>query len=229
MKNKWRALQFAVKTIRSHKSRTFLSVLGVVIGVFSVVVVMSLGNGVQNFVRGQVETFGTDVIQVEIKVPNTGKMSSQNSSSIAQGVQITTLKIKDGEAIENLPNVSAVYAGSIGQERATHGSIGKSILLFGTGANVPLVDANATLESGRFYTEDEDDSLARVTVLGSEAKETFFGESDALGEYITMKGEKYRVIGVLKKRGTAGFFNIDALAYVPIKTLQKKILGVDYV
>ncbi|MEK7181574.1 MAG: ABC transporter permease, partial [Patescibacteria group bacterium] len=152
MKNKWRALQFAVKTIRSHKSRTFLSVLGVVIGVFSVVVVMSLGNGVQNFVRGQVETFGTDVIQVEIKVPNTGKMSSQNSSSIAQGVQITTLKIKDGEAIENLPNVSAVYAGSIGQERATHGSIGKSILLFGTGANVPLVDANATLESGRFYT-----------------------------------------------------------------------------
>jgi putative ABC transport system permease protein len=220
---------FAIKSIRTHKARTMLSLLGVVIGVFAVVVVTSLGEGVKGFVLGQVESFGTDLIQVEVKIPNTTAMSSDNATSRAQGTQITTLTVKDGEAIAKLSNVEALYAGTIGQERATYGSVGKRISLFGTGSGVPLVDGNAKLESGRFFTEEEDDSLARVVVLGSETKETFFGSSDAIGESITLKGEKYRVVGVLAPRGTVAFFNIDAFTYVPVQTLQKKILGVEYV
>ena len=220
---------FAIKTIRTHKARTALALLGVVIGVFAVVVVTSLGEGVKGFVLGQVESFGTDLIQVEVKIPNTTAMSSENSTSRAQGTQITTLTVKDGEAIAKLPNVEALYAGTIGQERATYGSIGKRISLFGTGAGVAMVDGNLKLESGRFFTEEEDDSLAQVAVLGSDIKETFFGESDAVGESITLKGQKYRVIGVLAPRGAAAFFNLDTFTYVPVQTLQKKLLGVDYV
>ncbi|OGI22477.1 MAG: hypothetical protein A2808_03180 [Candidatus Moranbacteria bacterium RIFCSPHIGHO2_01_FULL_55_24] len=222
-------LLFAIKTIRSHKARTALALLGVVIGVFAVVVVMSLGQGVKNFVLDQVETFGTDLIQIEVKVPNTGTMSSENATSRAQGVQITTLTTDDKDEIKKLPNVATAYAGTIGQERATVGSIGKRVLLFGASAEVAEVDQKATLASGRFYTEDEGRSLARVVVLGSETKDTFFGRGDAVGETITLKGEKYRVVGVLESRGTAGFFNLDTLTYVPVETLQKKILGVDYV
>jgi len=91
------------------------------------------------------------------------------------------------------------------------------------------VDENSKIASGRFFTAEEDANLARVVVLGSETKETFFGESEAVGELITLKGEKYRVIGVLMPRGTAGFINLDTFTYVPVQTLQKKILGVDYV
>lgn len=222
-------LFFAFRTIASHKTRTALALLGVVIGVFAVVVVTSLGEGVKGFVLGQVESFGTNLIQVEVKVPNTGAMSSANATSRAQGTQITTLTTKDAEAIQKLPNIEALYAGTIGQERATYGSIGKRISLFGTGALALQVDANAKLESGRFFTKAEDESLARVVVLGSETKETFFGESDPIGELITLKGEKYRVIGVLAPRGSAAFFNLDAFTYVPVQTLQKKILGVDYI
>ncbi len=222
-------LFFALRTIRTHKARTALALLGVVIGVFAVVVVTSLGEGVKGFVIAQTESFGSNLIQVEVKLPNTTAMSTENSTSRAQGTQITTLTVKDGEAIAKLPNIEAVYAGTIGQERATYESIGKRISLFGTGADVPLVDENAKLESGRFFSQEEDTSLARVVVLGSETKETFFGESDALGQSITLKGEKYRVIGVLAPRGTAAFFNLDAFTYVPVQTLQKKILGVDYV
>jgi len=222
-------LSFAVKTIRTHKVRTFLALLGVVIGVFAVVVVTALGEGVKGFILGQVESFGTDLIQVEVKIPSTGTMSSENASSRVQGAQITTLTVKDSEAIGKISNVEAVYAGTIGQERATYNSIGKRIMLFGTGADVMRVDENAKLESGRFFTAEEDANLARVAVLGSETKETFFGESEAVGEFITLKGEKYRVIGVLSPRGAAGFINLDTFTYVPVETLQKKILGVDYV
>lgn len=92
-----------------------------------------------------------------------------------------------------------------------------------------MVDSNAKIESGRFFTDEEDNSLAQVVVLGSEIKETFFGESEAVGQSITLKGDKYRVIGVLAPRGAAAFFNLDVFTYVPVQTLQKKLLGVDYV
>ncbi len=223
------ALRFALQTIVSHKARTVLASLRGVIGVFSVVVVMTLGDGVKSFVLGQVDSFGADLIQVEVKVPNTGSMSNANATSRAQGTQITTLKVEDKEAIKDLPNISSAYAGSIGQERATVGSIGKRILLFGGGHEVPFVDQKAILSEGRFYSEDEAESGARVVALGSGVKDTFFGGGSALGESITIKGEKYRIVGVLEERGAAGFFDLDSLAYVPVKTLQKKILGVDYV
>lgn len=223
------SFRFALKTIRSHKARTALALLGVVIGVFAIVVVTSLGEGVKGYILGQVESFGTDLIQVEVKIPNTTSMSNENATSRAQGTQITTLTVEDGEAIAKLPNVAAVYAGTIGQERATYGSIGKRISLFGTGSRVAEIDANLKLESGRFFTESEDESLAQVAVLGSDTKETFFGQSDAVGESITLKGNKYRVIGVLEPRGAVAFLNFDTFTYVPVRTLQKKLLGVDYV
>ncbi len=223
------ALRFAIHTIVSHKVRTVLALLGVVIGVFSVVVVMTLGEGVKSFVLGQVESFGGNVIQIEVKVPSTGAMSSDNASSRGQGTQITTLIVDDKDAVKKLPNITSAYAGTIGQERATHGSIGKRILLFGASHEVPLVDEKIVVEEGRFYSEDEAGNGARVVVLGAGVKETFFGTGDAIGESITMRGEKYRVVGVLESRGSAGFFDLDSLAYVPVETLQKKILGVDYV
>lgn len=222
-------IRFAVRNIQTHKRRTALALLGVVIGVFAIVVVTSLGEGVKKFVLDQVESFGSDIIQIEVKIPNTGSMSSENASSRAQGTQITTLTVDDRDAVMKLQNVEAAYAGTIGQERATYGSVNKRISLFGTGADVSKVDENAKIESGRFFTEEEDENLSRVVVLGSEIKETFFGESEAVGESITLKGEKYRVIGVLKPRGTAAFFNLDSFTYVPVQTLEKKILGVDYI
>ena len=190
---------------------------------------MTLGEGVKSFVLGQVESFGGNVIQIEVKVPSTGAMSSDNASSRGQGTQITTLIVDDKDAVKKLPNITSAYAGTIGQERATHGSIGKRILLFGASHEVPLVDEKIVVEEGRFYSEDEAGNGARVVVLGAGVKETFFGTGDAIGESITMRGEKYRVVGVLESRGSAGFFDLDSLAYVPVETLQKKILGVDYV
>lgn len=223
------ALFFALRTIRTHKARTALALLGVVIGVFAVVFVNVLGEAVKGYVVGQVESFGTNLIQIEVKVPSTGKMSSENAFARAQGTEITTLTIDDRDALRKLRSVEAAYAGSVGQERATYGSVGKRIMLFGTGAEAPAVDSNLKLVAGRFFTEAEDDNADRVVVIGAATKKTFFGNRNALGESITLKGEKYRVVGVLAERGSASFIDLDTFTYVPIRTLQKKILGVDYV
>ncbi len=226
---KFTALRFATKTIVANKARTFLALLGVVIGVFAVVVIMALGDGVKGFVLGQITSFGTDLIQVEVKVPNTGKASVANATDRAQGVQITTLTIADRDALRKLPNVAAAYAGSIGQQRITVGNIGKQVMLFGSGAEAPIVDTSGKIAEGRFYTDEEDFGLAQVIVLGSDVKKTFFGEGNAIGEYVSFHSQKYRVIGVMAPRGAVGFLNFDTFAYVPIRTLEKKVLGVNYV
>lgn len=220
---------FALKALRRNKKRTALSLIGIVIGVFAVFLVLSLGNGVQQFIMGQIDTFGADLLQVEVKVPNTGKFSNDNASGRAEGVQITTLTQEDAEAIQNLPNIRAAYAGTLGQERALYKNVNKQILLFGTGFEAPEVDTNLTLAEGRFFTQEEESASDKVVVLGSSVKETFFGEGNAVGEKITLKGERYRVIGITASRGTAGFIDLDTFVYIPVTTLQKRILGVEYV
>jgi putative ABC transport system permease protein len=231
------AFSFAKKALVQNKRRTALSLIGVIIGVFAIFVVLALGNGVRQFVVAQVETFGTDLLQVEVKVPRAGKLSNENAAARSQGVQITTLTTEDADAIAKLPNILAVYGGTIGQERATYKEVGKRILLFGTGADALVVDTNARLSAGRFFGDEEDESEARVVVLGSKVVTSFFGKNNSLevepnsvlGEKVTIKGERYRIIGVLESRGSAGFFDLDTMVYTPIQTLQKRILGVDYI
>jgi putative ABC transport system permease protein len=137
---------------------------------------------------------------------------------------------EDAEAMRSLPNVDEVYAGSIGQERASYQGAHKRILLFGASATAPAVDPNLKLQAGRFYSRDEDDRLAQVIVLGADVKEALFGrEREAVGESIRIKGQGYKVVGVLARRGSAAFLNFDEMTYIPVQTLQKKILGVKHI
>lgn len=224
---KIQAFLFALRTIQSHKARTFLALLGVVIGVLSIVVIASFGDGVRGFILGQISSFGSDFIQVETQIPGAGQ--SPGGQTLAK-LTITTLRLADAEAVRKLPNVVEVYAGNIGQERASYRGAHKRIMLFGASASAPVVDPNLKLEAGRFYTEDEDKSLAQVVVLGADIRDALFGpESEAVGETIRIKGQGYKVIGVLARRGSVAFLNFDDLTYVPVQTLQKKILGINHI
>jgi len=200
--------------------------VGIVIGITSVIVISSSGQGVKSFILGQIESFGSDIIQVETKIPSDSRYGSSPSAS---GVQITTLKTEDAEAILKVPNVKNIYAGSTGQENLNYENINKRVLLFGTGPDAPIVDGNIKVKEGAFFSETEDKSLAQVAVIGSDIKESFFGQTNAIGKEVKIKGKNYKVIGVLDKRGTVGFFNFDSVVYLPIRTLQKKLLGVDHV
>ncbi|MDD5341711.1 MAG: ABC transporter permease, partial [Patescibacteria group bacterium] len=131
-------------------------------------------------------------------------------------------------AIMKLNNIKNAYSASMAQGIATYQDINKQTFIFATSASFIDIDP-AKVAEGRFYTEDEDNSLARVAVLGSELKNDLFGDADAIGKQVRLNGSNYQVIGVLESKGSASFFNFDTMIYLPLKTTQKLILGVDYV
>lgn len=223
------SLKFAWKSLTANFLRTLLTLSGIIIGTIAVIVVVSLGDAVKGYVLGQIDAFGSDTIQVEVKNPSASRNSSQNATSLASGVQITTLTLDDGEAIKRLSNVETFYGGMIGQDLASYLNTNKRVMLFGASSEAPRVDTGIKLEDGVFYTEGEDKGAAQVAVLGSGVKKSFFGDAPAVGKTIKIKSQSYKVVGVLKERGSTGFVSFDDFIYIPVTTLQKKVMGVDYV
>lgn len=222
------SFKIALNALRRNLTRTMLTVLGIVIGISSVITVMSAGQGIKGLVLEQVEAFGPNLIEVEIKVPSTGKTSTENAVGIATGIEITTLKISDQLAIEKLPNVKNSYAGVIGQEIVSYRGENKQIILFG--ASSAFIDIDAIeMDQGRFYSDEEDKSLSNVVVLGSKVRDSLFGESDYLGKLIQVGSQKFKVIGLMEERGATFGFDMDDMIYVPVRTLQKKIMGLDHI
>lgn len=222
------SFKIAIHSLRKNLTRTMLTVLGIVIGISSVITVMSAGQGIKGLVLEEVESFGPDLIEIEIKVPSTSKTSAENAVGIATGIEITTLKISDKEAVQNLPNVKNTYAGTIGQEIVSYRGENEQVMLFGTSASFIDIDS-IEIEEGRFYTDEEDKSLANVALLGAKVKESLFGQSDYLGKLIQIGKQKFKVIGLMEERGATFGFDMDNMIYVPIRTLQKKIMGINHI
>jgi len=229
MKSLTIAIRLAIKNLRSNVARTALSLLGIVIGSAAVIVVLSVGAGVKDYVVQQIEAFGSDIIEIEVKVPKVSKTSSQNAGGMVGGTQITTLKLKNAEGVAKISNIGAWYAGIMDQQVASYENENKQTYLMGVTAGVTEADQQTEIESGQMFTDDDDRALKQVAVLGNDLKNSFFGEREAVGETIKIKGQSFKVIGVLKKRGVTGFFNFDNTIYLPIQTLQKKIKGIDYI
>lgn len=223
------AVKLALKNLYSNAGRTILSLSGIVIGVVSIIMVLSLGAGVKNFIVMQVESFGTDIIEVEVKTPKTSKTSTQNVAGMLGGAPVTTLKLDDAEAVAKKPNIGAWYAGVMGQQVVSYKSKNKQTFIMGVTEGLLEADKKAEIEFGKMFSREDAEDLKQVVILGSEVKKKFFQDEEAVGKNIKIKGESYRVVGVLKERGIAGFFNFDDLIYMPLQTLQKKIMGIDYI
>lgn len=219
-------------SMRSNLLRTSLTVLGIVIGITSVIIVFSAGAGIENLIVGQVQSFGgPDLIETEIKVPSTKKghaADQQSATSMAMGVQITTLTLEDMEDLLKLPNIKNAYAGVIGQEQISYGNEQEKSTVMGVTASFVDID-QGKIEYGSFFTEAEDKSLEKVAVLGYKMKDKLFGDGDAIGKFVTIRKQKYRVIGVMKERGAVMMFDFDNMVYLPIRTLQKRVMGIDHI
>lgn len=224
----FKSFNSATRALKAHKARTFLSVLGVVIGISAVIVVMSAGEGLKSFILGQIDVFGSDTIEVEVKVPNVKHTSSENAGGMVSGISITTFKNEDVEELRKIKNIEAIYGGQIGQDLVSYQNTIKKVLLFAAEADYSKVDTG-DVEIGRFYTEQEDKSLKQVAVLGSKVREKLFGDEDPIGKDIKIGKLKFEVIGAMESKGSVGFFNMDDQLFIPLRTYQKKIAGVDHV
>jgi len=234
MRHFFQSFSLALDGLRMNFTRTALTILGVIIGMAFIVIIMSAGAGIKSLILGQIESFGTNIIETEVKVPNTMKNKNsfssqmQSGAALASGAMVTTLKLRDMKEIDRLPNVEESYAGIMGQAAVSYRGQLKKITLMGVSPTFIDIDKSKVAQ-GRFFTQDENNSLAQVAVLGAEIKNDLFGEENPLGKYIRIKGKNFRVIGVMEKRGSFGMMNFDKFIYIPLKTEQKKILGIDYV
>ena len=214
------AFKLAWNSLRLNLVRTSLTVLGVVIGVAAIIIVFAAGDGISSLVSGEIEFYGTNVIQTEIKTPGT------NTPSMAE---ITTLKISDMKEINKLDNVTTSYAVSLGQQKASYEAESSKVFVFGTSAPYIEIDSKTKLAEGVYFSEEDDRGQATVAVLGATLKETLFGDQKALGNFVKIGTKKFQVIGVLEEQGGgAGFLDFDNAVYMPIQTLHKRVLGIDY-
>jgi len=218
----------ATKSLINNKTRTVLTVIGIVIGIAAVIIVMSAGESLKGLVLGQLNAFGSNLIQIEIKVPTASHTSVENAAGQAQGISITTLKLSDAEAIAKLPNIINYYAALMDSEIVSYENVTKSVTIFGVTPGYVEI-GTAKVAQGRFYSPEEGNEQARVVVLGSSISSKLFGNQDPLGQEIKMGKTKFRVIGVMVSQGGGLGLNFDDMIYVPLQTLQKVVMGVDHV
>jgi ABC-type antimicrobial peptide transport system permease subunit len=218
-------LRLAFESLKKNRIRTVLSIVGIVIGISTLMLVLGISNAAEGTISDQLAAFGSDVIYVETKIPD----ASQTASATArgQGIQVTTLKLADVTGTKKIPGVKDAYGTEIGQEKVIYRDNSRRGLVYGTTAS--FVDIDKTkIQSGRFFTEEEDNSLAKVAVIGPNVQNDLFGSSDPIGKYIRIRNVSFKVIGVTAKRGAAFFANYDDNVYIPLITQQKLLLGYDY-
>jgi len=224
-------LKTSIISLSVNKFRTALTVLGVVIGIASVIVVFSAGAGIEALITGQVESFGTDIISSEVRVPSSKKGSNNDQSSataIAQGVKITSMVLDDMKEINKLDNVIDSYGAEMSQMKVNYKNESTKTFIYGVSASYINID-QSEIEFGRFFSQEEDNSLTKVIVLGSKIKQKLFGDNEALGEYVKLDKLKYRVVGIMKSRGAVMMMDYDDFIYMPIQTMQKKVLGIEHI
>ena len=200
--------------------------LGIIIGVGAVIIIMAVGAGAQSLILNQVKSLGTNLVGV---IP--GYSEENGPPASAMGIVITTLTYDDALAIrekKNVPNIEEVvaYYKGVGTLKWESNSYDTNL----SGCSTGYVDVEGgRVESGRFFTDEEDRGLAKVVVLGSTVKEELFGESDAVGQRIKIKTHMFEVIGVMAERGTVAFQDYDDQVFIPLRTMQRVMAGGNHI
>ncbi len=221
-------LQQGFDVFVKNKTRSFLTVFGISIGIAMVILVLSAGNGVKSVVMSEIASFGDNWINIEVKIPTAAKNSSENSTAIAQGVTIKTLTTKDKDAIVSLDSVKQAYAGITSQTIISNDIKKESATIFGVSSEYFLIN-QGKINKGFAYTEADDKKGAQVVVLGATIAETLFGNQNVINETVKLNGKGYRVVGVMEPLGATGFMDMDSIIYVPAATVQQKIMGVKHI
>ena len=219
------SITVAFKGLQATKSRSGLTILGIVIGITSIILMMALGSGAEALIVNQIGGLGAETIVIR-----PGKEPS-GPSDLGQTLLANSLKDRDVQALrrkENTPHLVQVMpvllvpgSASFQGETFYPTIIGGQVDFFGDAFGVYV-------DRGVAFTDIDIRQNASVAVIGSKVKNELFGASDALGEQITVKGKKFRVVGVYPEKGQVSFFNFDELILVPYTTAQLYLLNIDY-
>ncbi len=219
-------IKLVIRTLLARKGRSFLTILGIVIGVAGVIIIIALGAGAQSLVLGQVTKLGTNLLNVQ-----PGKSNEKGPPSQAFGIVVTTLTKEDADALKDqsrVPHASGVMGSVQGSDTVVWQNKDTDVAYQGVQSTYTNI-VSLTMEQGRFIDEKEDRGAANVIVIGSQVRDELFGSDiNPIGQVVKIKSVPFEVIGVVAKRGSFMFQNQDKQAYIPLSIAQKQLLGINY-
>ena len=208
------ALQLALRAITAQRLRSFLTLLGIAVGIAAVILLTSIGEGIHRFVLGEFTQFGTNVISIVPGKTKTGGSPSGLPSSARP------LSLDDAKSLERLPHVVAVTPNVRGNAEVEGNGRTRRTLIYGVNSKLPQI-FRSTVQSGQFLPADDEGSARAFVVLGSKLKAELFGSENPLGQRLRVGGLHFRIIGVLAPKGQFLGIDLDDTAFVPTARAQE--------
>ncbi|HOC94037.1 MAG TPA: ABC transporter permease [bacterium] len=213
-------IKVALKSLVANKLRSFLAMLGIIIGVGSVIAMLSIGAGAQKDIMNRISMMGTNLLSI--------RPMQSAERGVSTGSSRQNLTLEDAEAIvERVDSIDAVSPVASSNAQLKYFNKNTRASVIGCAVTYPYI-GNFEVEHGRFFRESEEESMARVVVLGSETASELGISGKQLGERIQIRGISFEVVGIMKEKGGAGRFSQDDSALVPYSVAMRILFGMDY-
>lgn len=207
-------IRLALGALTSHRLRTALSMLGIAIGIASVILLTSIGEGTRRYIMEQFSQFGTNILGIA-----PGKAETVGIPGVLGGTT-RKLTIDDVMALERIPGVDETVAAAYGSARVVAKGRGRSVFIYGVTPNIPSA-WRFKVRQGSFWPEGDPHRGYQVAVLGPKLKRELFGDGNALGQFVRISGTRFRVIGIMESKGQFLGFDIDDAVYIPVASSMK--------
>jgi len=208
----------AIRSLFANKLRSSLTMLGMIIGVGAVIVLMSVGAGLQNYITSTFEEMGSNLLFVSPSNPDAPEIAA-----MAPGMSAASLTMDDAEAIRDIRSVIAVNPTNESFVKLIVGNESVSVVIEGTTPEFQQL-YDFEIASGRYISEIDIARRAMVVVLGSETAEDLFGSDDPVGQQVKIKDKRFTIIGVLEPKGVSSFgVSWDEMVITPITTFQTRL------
>lgn len=192
----------------TYRLRSFLTGLGIAIGVAAVILLTSIGEGLHQFVLGEFSQFGTNIISVQ-----PGKTQTQGGSVGIYG-SVRPLTLEDADALRRLPYVEYVIPGLVGNAEVRHEGRTRRTMVLGEGRDFSKA-FTMKVQSGGFWTDADDEQARAQAVIGAKIRQELFAGQNPLGQYLRIGGQRYRVVGVMESKGQILGMDMDDTVFIP--------------
>lgn len=201
-------LRLTFSTFLAYRLRSFLTSLGIAIGVAAVILLTSIGEGLHQFVLAEFSQFGTNLISIQ-----PGKTQTHGASVGIFG-SVKPLTIEDAEALRRVPYVEHVNPSVQGNAEVRADGKSRRTMVYGVGPDFPLT-FRLGVQVGSFLPQEDPTQARAFVVLGTKVRQELFGAGNPLGSYLRVGGERYRVIGIMEPKGQVLGFDLDDTVYIP--------------
>ena len=210
----WELIRLALRAVGDHRLRSVLSVVGIAIGIASVILLTSIGEGTRRYIITQFSQFGTNIVAI-----NPGRAETVGVPG-ALGGTTHKLTIDDAEALKRIPGVEVVVPIAFGMARVEGGGRGRSVFVYGVTPETPEL-WQWGVRAGSFWAGSDPRRGPATAVLGAKLKRELFGDGQALGEFVRIAGTRFRVVGIMESKGQMLGLDLDDAAWIPVARAMK--------